>query len=54
MNSKLFICYSPPLKNFLVSKGFKYEVIGLNPESKKTFWVFLRNEKFNETVGMWK
>ena len=53
-NSTLFICYSTPLMKFLTKNGFRYEVVGLNPDSKKTFWVFIRNKALNENLDIWK
>lgn len=53
-NSKLFVCYSVPLMKFLTTNGFRYEVVGLNPDSKKTFWAFIKNEDLNKYLMKWK
>lgn len=53
-NSKLFVCYSVPLMKFLTQNGFKYEVVGLNPDSKKTFWVFIKNNELSKYLVRWK
>lgn len=51
--NKLYICYPEKIKNFLLSNGCRYEVIGLNPNSKQTFWVFIRDEKINKLLTDW-
>lgn len=32
--TKLFPCYSIPLRDFLASHGIRYELVGLHPEFK--------------------
>jgi len=51
--SKLYICYSDRVKNFLLSEGCRYEVIGLNPNSKQTFWVYIKDENLNKLLTHW-
>lgn len=53
-NSKLFVCYSVPLMKFLTSNGFKYEVVGLNPDSKNTFWIFIKDKELVKYLVQWK
>lgn len=53
-NSKLFVCYSVPLMKFLTGNGIRYEVVGLNPETKNTFWAFMKDEKLSEYLIKWK
>ena len=54
MRNDVYICYSPKQKDWLCEKGFKYAVCGLNPNPPhKTFWCFLRNEKFNKEIEEW-
>lgn len=38
---------------FLQNKGIKYHCVGLNPTTKKTFYVFLKNEKLNIVLNEW-
>ena len=54
MVKRLFICYSVPLMKYLISQGLEYEVVGLNPDSKKTFWVFFICDKLNHNLDNWK
>ena len=49
----LFCCYSLNLRDFLYSRGIKYELCALNPNSKNMFWVYVRNEKLNELLDEW-
>ena len=39
--SKLLPCYSVPMRDFLTSKGIRYELVGLHPKSHKMFWVYM-------------
>ncbi|MGL6175101.1 MAG: hypothetical protein ACRC1P_10900 [Cellulosilyticaceae bacterium] len=52
--SILYTCYSVPLMKFLtVKKGLRYELVALNPNTEKTFWIFIRDEKLNEALKEW-
>ena len=53
MKNKIFCCYSLELRNYLLKKSFKYEVVGLNPTSKKMFWGFVKNKQLNEALEKW-
>lgn len=50
---KLFPCYSTKLVNFLIQKGFKYQIVGLHENTKKKFWIFIRSEKLNKVLDEW-
>ncbi len=50
----LFTCYSWNLVKFLNSKGIKYKITGLNSDTNKRFWVFIRNDKLNNCLSLWK
>ncbi len=52
-NSKLFICYSTPLMRFLTKNNMKYELVGLNPDTKNMFWVFMRNDSLHKYLKLW-
>lgn len=52
-NNKLFPCYSIPMRNFLSQKGIRYELVGLHPETKKMFWVYIKDKKLIEAVNEW-
>lgn len=53
MKSQVFCCYSLELRNYLLANNFRYEVVGLNPSSKKMFWGFIKNTQLNETLEKW-
>lgn len=52
-NSKLYCCYSVPLMKFICSKGIKYEIVAKNPNTEKTFWVYIRDEKLDTVLSEW-
>jgi hypothetical protein len=51
---ELFPCYSVPLRNFLRSKGIRYKLVGLHPETKKMFWIYFKNEQLINYLNKWK
>lgn len=53
MNVELYCCYSLNLRNFLYSKGLRYKLAALNPNSQKMFWVYIKNEKLNTLLNEW-
>lgn len=53
MDVKLYCCYSLPLRNYLIKNGVKYNLAALNPNSKKLFWVYIKNEKLNRLLNKW-
>lgn len=53
MDVKLYCCYSLPLRNYLRKNGMKYNLAALNPNSKKLFWVYIKNEKLDELLNKW-
>jgi len=52
-NNNLFPCYSIPMRDYLSSKGIRYELVGLHPESKNMFWVYIKTEKLREYLKEW-
>lgn len=54
MKNKIFCCYSLDLRNFLSSKNIKYDAVGLNPNSKKIFWAYVKNKKLDNELKDWK
>lgn len=55
MNSvKLFPCYSIPMRNYFSSIGIRYELVGLHPETKNMFWVYIKDEKLKNALERWK
>lgn len=53
MKNKIFCCYSIELRNYLLSNNFKYEVVGLNPTSKKMFWGFFKSNQLHKILKEW-
>lgn len=53
MNTKLYCCYSINLRNYLKDNGLRYELAALNPNSKKLFWVYVKNDKLDELLTKW-
>ena len=53
MDVELYCCYSLPLRNFLYENGLRYKLAALNPNSKKLFWVYIKNEKLDELLDRW-
>lgn len=53
MKDKLYCCYSLPLRDFLYSKGLRYELAALNPNSKKLFWVYIKDKKLDILLTEW-
>lgn len=52
-NSKLFPCYSIPLRDFLTSHGVRYELVGLHPKTHKMFWVYIKNKELSVLTSEW-
>lgn len=52
--SKLFCCFSVPLRDFLRSQGITYEMCALNEKSRKTMWVYVRTEELEKCLDEWR
>lgn len=53
-DKKIYCCYSVPLMKFLTeTKGIRYDVVGLNPNSHKTFWGFVKTDKLDKALKAW-
>lgn len=39
--SKLYCCYSIPLRNYLTQNGMRYEICAKNSNSDILMWVFI-------------
>lgn len=50
---KIYCCYSLPQQKFLSELGIKYDICALNPNSKKTFWGYVRDEKLDKALQGW-
>ncbi len=51
--SKIFCCYSINLRDYLLENGVLYDVVGLNPNSKKMFWAFYKDDKLDILLKSW-
>ena len=47
--SKLFFCYKPKLKKYLMDKGHRYIFVDVNKEGK-TFWLFERTDELTKHI----
>jgi len=50
---ELFVCYSVPLMKFLLKNNVRFHLVGLHPETKNKFWVFIRNDELNSYLKIW-
>ena len=53
MNTELYCCYSLPLREYLYKNGLRYKLAALNPNSKKMFWVYIKDEKLDVLLNEW-
>ena len=51
--STLFPCYSIPMRDYLSSVGIRYELVGLHPETKNMFWVYVKTKKLEKAMLEW-
>lgn len=51
--SKLFPCYSIPMRDYFSSVGIKYELVGLHPETKNMFWVYVKTPELDKAMLEW-
>lgn len=51
--SKLFPCYSIPMRNYFTQKGIRYELVGLHPVSKDMFWVYIKTIELEIAMNEW-
>lgn len=51
--SKLFPCYSIPMRNYFASKGIKYELVGLHPVTHDMFWVYVKTIELEKAMYEW-
>lgn len=52
LNSKIefYYCYSNKIKEYLLSKGFSYVNIALNPDTHNKYWLFVRNNELTKSL----
>lgn len=51
--TKLFPCYSIPMRDYLSSIGIRYELVGLHPETKNMFWVYIKTNELEKAMLEW-
>lgn len=52
--SKVYCCYSVPLMKYLTEQiGIQYDVVGLSPNSHKTFWGFVKTKELDNALKRW-
>ena len=51
--SKLFPCYSIPMRDYFTSKGIRYELVGLHPISHDMFWVYIKTTELEKAMQEW-
>ena len=51
--SKLYCCFSVPLRDYLAQQNIRYELCAVNPNSNKMFWVYIKNEKLDKLLNEW-
>lgn len=52
-NSKLYCCYSVPLRNFLSENGIRYELCAKNPNSNILMWIYAKIDNLNQQLTKW-
>ena len=50
---KLYCCYSLNLRNFLYSKGLRYELAARNPNTNKLFWIYFKTKELDNYLNEW-
>ena len=51
--SKLFPCYSIPMRDFFTSKEIRYELVGLHPKSHDMFWIYIKTTELKKAMNEW-
>ena len=49
----IFICYDTNQKKYFSNNGFNDIVYGLHPKTLKPFWIYERNENFDNCFEKW-
>lgn len=51
----LYFCYSPKLKKYLCNiKNISYISKGVNQDSGKSYWLFIRSDELVDCLKEWK
>ena len=51
--SKLYCCFSVPLRDYLTENDVKYELVALSPNSKRTMWIYIKDDKLRKLLKDW-
>ena len=51
--SKLYCCYSLPLRDFLKENGIEYELVAENRNSHRPMWIYVKDEILNKLLKEW-
>lgn len=51
--SKLYCCFSVPQRDYIKSKGIRYELVALNPNTQNKMWIYIKNEQLNYILQEW-
>lgn len=54
MKNRIFCCYSLKLRDYLSSQNIRYDAVGLNPNTHKMFWAYVKSKELNNKLLMWK
>jgi hypothetical protein len=50
----LYYCYSPKLKKYLCkTKNISYIGKGINDETKRTYWLFIKTDELSKSLLEW-
>ena len=52
-DSKLYCCFSVPLRDFLIKNGLRYEICACSPKTGNMMWVFIRTPLLNKLLSEW-
>lgn len=50
---RLYCCYSPNLKKFLLDNGVKYDLCCKNINTDKTCWVYIKDFRLDKLLTEW-
>ena len=52
-NSKLYCCYSVPLRDYLIKNGLRYEICAKNPNTDNLMWIFIKTSDLDKFLYEW-
>ena len=51
--SKLFPCYSIPMRDFFFLLLIRYELVGVHPKAHDMFWVYIKTTELEKAMNEW-